>query len=34
VFPSLTSGTTGDPQPAVLVIDSYAMHFVEGADPS
>ena len=33
VFPSLTSGTTGDPQPAVLVIDSYAMHFVEGADP-
>ena len=27
VFPSLTSGATGDAQPAVLVIDSYAMSF-------
>jgi len=27
VFPSLTSGATGNPQPGVLVIDSYAMSF-------
>lgn len=29
VFPQLTTGVTGDPQPAVLVIDSYAMAFRE-----
>jgi len=27
VFPALTSGATGDAQPSVLVIDSYAMTF-------
>jgi hypothetical protein len=27
VFPQLTSGASGNPQPGVLVIDSYAMSF-------
>ena len=31
VFPALVSGATGDPLPGVLVIDSYAMAFTEGA---